>query len=213
MRLGKVSMAMLAFGGLAVLFSGCLSFKGQPEAKQIKDDQVRIKVRICGQNASDPGDCPVGNKGPSVDEETGEITVLAGLRVPKGSVKVPRKIEAGQTDLVLTKDADFKRELNQVAPKGNKYKWFGYSGTDTFTADSPDARVKFLLKLNKKFDKKSLKYRPTVGWRQVDAPSDCGADPFEFQGSVVDGDGRICINDPTRDETEKHLKVKIKKKD
>jgi hypothetical protein len=211
MRLGKFSLAALAFVALAALFSGCLAFKGQPEAKQISKDEVRVKVRICGSSTSDPGDCPEGNKGPATDESTGPLTVLAGLRVPKGGVKVPRTLEAGQTDLVLTKDADFKRELNQVAPKGNKYKWFGYSGTDTFTADSPDARVKFILKLRKKFDKKFLKYRPTVGWRQEDAPTDCGADPFEFQGNVFDGDGRICINYPSENDTEKHLKVKLKK--
>jgi hypothetical protein len=209
MRLGKVSVFALAVVALGALVSGCLVIKGKPEAKQISKDEVRVKIKICASNADDPADCPAGNKGDSV-EGSGELTVLAGLRVPKGT-KVPKKVSANQVDLTLEKDADFKRELNQVAPKGNKYKWFGYSGDGSFTEDSPDARVKFILELPRKFDKKQFKYRPTVGFRQIDAPSDCGADPFEFQGSVIDGDGRICINSPSKSETQKNLKVKIKK--
>jgi hypothetical protein len=211
MRLGKVSLSALALVALGAIVSGCLVIKGQPEAKQISKDEVRIKIKICGSNAEDPGNCPPGNKGDG-PEGTGDIEVLAGLRVPKGT-KVPKQVKANQVDLTLDKDAEFKRELNQVAPKGNKYKWFGYSGAGTFDPDTPDARVKFIVELPRKFDKKNFKYRPTVGWRQIDAPTDCGADPFEFQGNVLDGDGRICINSPSENETQKNLKVKIKKKD
>jgi hypothetical protein len=211
MRLGKVSLSALAFVALAALFSGCLVIKGTPEAKQISKDEVRVKVKICASNIEDPADCPAGNKGDST-EGSGTLEVLAGLRVPKGT-KVPKQVKANQVDLTLDKDADFKRELNQVAPKGNKYKWFGYSGEGTFTADSPDARVKFIVELPRKFKNKNFKYRPTVGFRQTTAPTDCGADPFEFQGNVFDGDGRICINSPSENETQKNLKVKIKKKD
>jgi hypothetical protein len=209
MRLGKVSLAALAFVALAALFSGCLVIKGTPEAKQISDNEIRVKIRICASNSDDPADCPEGNKASGVPESTGTIEVLAGLRVPKGT-KVPRTVKANQVDMTLDRDAGFKRELNQVAPKGNKYKWFGYSGEGTFDPDTPDARVKFILELSKKFHGKKFKYRPTVGWRQVDAPTDCGADPYEFQGSVFDGDGRICINSPSENDTQKSLKVKIK---
>ena len=209
MRLGKVSVSVLALVALGALVSGCLVIKGQPEAKQIKKDEVRVKIKICASNPDDPADCPAGNKG-AVGEESGTLRVLAGLRVPKGT-KVPKKVNANQVDLALSKDADYKRDLNQVAPKGNKYKWFGYSGIGDFTVDSPDARVKFILELPRKFDKKNFKYRPVVGWAQVDAPRDCGANPYEFQGSVIDGDGRICINSPSENETQKNLKVKIKK--
>jgi hypothetical protein len=209
MRLGKVSLSALALVALGALVSGCLVIKGQPEAKQISKKEVRVKLRICATNSDDPADCPEGNKGSSV-ETAGTIEVLAGLRVPKGT-KVPKSVKANQVDLTLDKDADYKRELNQVAPKGNKYKWFGYSGVGTFDQNSPDARVKFILELPRKFDKKQFKYRPVVGFRQTEAPTDCGADPFEFQGSLVDGDGRICINSPSESETQKNLKVKIKK--
>jgi hypothetical protein len=210
MRLGKVSVIVLASGALVALLSGCLVIKGSPEAKQISDNEVRVKIRICA-SAGEGTDCPDGNKGPFIPEETGTIEVLAGLRVPKGT-KVPKTVKANQVDLTLDRDADFKRELNQVAPKGNHYKWFGYSGEGTFDADSPDARVKFILELSKKFDSKKFKYRPTVGWRQIGAPTDCGADPYEFQGVLADGDGRICINSPSENETQKSEKVKIKDK-
>jgi hypothetical protein len=210
MRLGKVSLSALALVVLGGLASGCLVIKGQPEAKQISKKEVRVKIRICGSSESNPADCPLGNKGYGA-EELASGTVLAGLRVPKGGVKVPKTVKAGQADLTLTKDADFKRELNQVAPKGNKYKWFGYSGEGTFDENTPDARVKFILKLSKRFDKKSLKYRPTVGFKQTTAPTDCGPNPFEQQGAGIDGDLRICINSPSENETQKHLKVKLKK--
>jgi hypothetical protein len=212
MRLGKVSLSALALVALGAIVSGCLVIKGQPEAKQISKDEVRIKIRICGSNPEDPAECPVGNKGFG-GAELASGTVLAGLRVPKGSVKVPKTLKAGQVDLTLTKDPVFKRELNQVAPKGNKYKWFGYSGEGTFGPDTPDARVKFILELSKKFDKKKLKYRPTVGFKQTNAPADCGANPFEGQGDTNEGTYRICINSPSESETQKNLKVKIKKKD
>jgi hypothetical protein len=212
MRLGKLSVGMLSFAGVAMVFSGCLVIKGQPEAKQISKDEVRVKIKICGSSESNPDDCPVGNKGFG-GEELGFGTALVGLRVPKGGVKVPKTIKAGQTDLVLTKDADFKRELNQFAPKGNKYKWFGYSGAAEVGPDTPDARVKFILELSKRFDKKKLKYRPTVGFRQENAPEDCGGDPFVQHGVGMDGTLRICINSPSESETRKHLKVKLKNRD
>jgi hypothetical protein len=87
----------------------------------------------------------------------------------------------------------------------------GVYEVDFFDVDTPDARVKFILGLPRKFDRRNFKYRPTVGFAYVDAPRDCCADPIEEQGDPFGDDYRTCINSPSRSETQKNLKVRIKK--
>jgi hypothetical protein len=230
MKPGRATLAGLACFALAGVFSGCVVFQQPPTLKQRgKKPQVVVKFRACMSSRSMDSTCEdTGNSGSSA--ESGEFRLLAGFRVPKGT-KTPKSVEArtfqtsaGVTGPVLTRNASYKRELNQLAPRNaKKFKYFGYSSApiDTFddTGDNASALFRVRMTVPKDLVGKKFKVLPVLGSYQVSGaqpvndPIACGADPFADNGSQAyfDGEWRICIDAPPQDEF-KPLKIKVKQK-
>jgi hypothetical protein len=209
MRLGKFHV-VLGAAALTALLTGCIAFKGAPTGEQIKKKpKVALSFTVCKSNG---GDCPNGNSD-STGADT--ITVLIGLRVPKGT-KAPQQFnaksvtESGSTANAMIRDSSFKSELNQKAPKGAKFRWFGYISEDPADTNPGDAEADFRVKLGvpKKLVGKKFKAAATVGWTSVDPGEDveCGPDPFGI------GTNSVCIDYPSQTDL-KNVKVKVKPKD
>jgi hypothetical protein len=212
MNLGKFHV-VLGGAALTALLSGCIAFTGSPAIDQIKKKpKVALTFTVCKSNGAD---CPNGNAN-STGASTS--TVLVGLRVPKGT-KAPQQFnaqsvtEAGSTSNSMVRDSSFKSELNQKAPKGNKFKWFGYVSEDPADTPTGDAEADFRVKLGvpDKLVGKKFKAAATVGWTTSDLSGgvDCGPDPFD----ALEGEGANawCIDYPSRADL-KNVKVKVKPK-
>jgi hypothetical protein len=222
----------LALFAVAGVFSGCVVFQQPPTVKQLgKKPKVSVKFRACMSNSEMGSTCP--DRGNSDDTlSSGDWRVLVGFRVPKGT-KAPQSFEAGTfqtngggtTAPVLSRDASYKRELNQRAPRNaNKFKYLGYSSEpinvtdDTGTSASALFRVKMTVPedlVGKKF-----KVLPVLGVYEVSdvqpasGPIDCGDDLYEepdSDTSYLNGTYGVCIDAPSKD-VFKPLKVKIKPK-
>jgi hypothetical protein len=231
MRFGRVAVAGLSSLALAAVFSGCVVFQQPATIKQLgKKPKVSVKFRAC-MSISGPGStCP--DRGNSEESAAfGDFRLLVGFRVPKGT-EAPKSFEAGtfQTNgggasaPVLSRDASYKRELNQSAPRNaNKFKYLGYSSepinVDDDTGTSASALFRVKMTVPEDLVGKKFKVVPVLGSYQVsDAqpasdPIDCGPDPFESTGDqdYFDGEWRVCIDAPAQDEF-KPIKVKIKPK-
>jgi hypothetical protein len=226
---GRVAIAGLASLALAAIFSGCVVFTQPLSVKQRGHKaQVVVKFRACLSEVDST--CDSGNSGNFPAD--GDFRLLVGFRVPKGT-KAPQSFEAskfqtnaspGGTAPVLSRNASYKTELNQKAPRNaNKFKYLGYSSEpinhpdDTGTSGSALFRVK--MTVPKGLVGKRFKVLPVLGSYQVsDAqpasdPIDCGDDPFESNGlgGLGDGEWRVCIDAPPQDDF-KPLKVKVKPK-
>jgi hypothetical protein len=230
MRVGRATFAGLACFALAGVFSGCVVFQQPPTLKQRgKKPEVVVKFRACMSSNSMDSTCE--DTGNSDDNgESGDFRLLTGFRVPKGT-KAPKSFEAGTfqtsagvTGPVLSRNASYKRELNQLAPRNaKKFKYLGYSSApiDIFddTGDNASALFRVKMTVPKTLVGKKFKVLPVLGSYQVSdaqpasAPIDCGDDPFDDSGnqSYFDGEWRICIDAPAQDEF-KPLKVKVKPK-
>jgi hypothetical protein len=231
MRFGRATLAGLACFALAGVFSGCVVFQQPPTLKQRgKKPEVVVKFRACMSSLSMDTTCEdTGNSGDPAFE--GEYRLLIGVRVPKGT-KAPKSFEAGAfqtstsgaTGPVLTRNASYKRELNQKAPRNvKKFKYLGYSSQpiNVFddTGDNASALFRVKMTVPKKLVGKRFKVLPVLGSYQVsDAqpqsdPIDCGDDPFADNGPAghAGGEWRICIDAPAQDEF-KPLKIKVKPK-
>jgi hypothetical protein len=230
MRPGRAVLAGLAFVALAAVFSGCVVFQQPPTLKQRgKKPEVVVKFRACMSSISMDTTCEdTGNSGDY--NASGDFRLLIGFRVPKGT-KAPRSFEAGtfQTSAgvsgpVLSRNASYKRELNQLAPRNaKKFKYLGYSSApiDVYddTGDNASALFRVKMTVPKDLVGKKFKALPVLGSYQVSAaqpesePIDCGSDPFSDNGIQAhsDGEWRICIDAPPQDEF-KPLKVKVKPK-
>jgi hypothetical protein len=230
MRVGRATLAGLASLALAAVFSGCVVFQQPPTLKQRgKKPEVVVKFRACMSSDSMDSTCEAtGNSGDYA--AGGDFRLLVGFRVPKGT-KAPKSFEAGtfQTSAgvsgpVLSRNASYKRELNQLAPRNaKKFKYLGYSSApiDVFddTGDNASALFRVKMTVPKDLVGKKFKVLPVLGSYQVsdaqpaDDPIDCGADPFADDGLPAHSDEiwRICIDAPAQDEF-KPLKVKIKPK-
>jgi hypothetical protein len=230
-RAGKGTLAGLALFALAGVFSGCVVFQQPATIKQLgKKPKVSVKFRACMSSTSPDSTCEdSGNSGNYAAD--GDFRLLVGLRVPKGT-KAPKSFEAGtfQTSArgasgpVLSRNASYKRELNQKAPRNaKKFKYLGYSSQPITipddTGDNASALFRVKMTVPKDLVGKKFKVLPVLGSYQVsDAqpasdPIDCGPDPFESTGnqSYFDSEWRVCIDAPAQDEF-KPLKVKIKPK-
>jgi hypothetical protein len=229
MRLGKLTVAALAFAALATVFAGCVHFTSGPTAKQIgKKPKVKVKFGVCAEGTAPGNPCqPASN---SDEASFGVGRLLVGFRVPKGT-KTPDSFKpkavvgaAGFTpgsSARLRRDDVYTSELNQLAPKGPKYKWVGYQ-SDPVQADmspQPSLEGTFSVKLGlpKDYDKRKFKVRPVIGGvADLSDPDfelpDCGSSPYELQddGDVAEW---ICIDDPSPDDVRKNIKVKLKRKD
>jgi hypothetical protein len=208
MRLGKFHV-VLGAAALTALLTGCIAFKGSPTAEQIKKKpKVALSFTVCESNGAD---CPNGNTDTT---SGGDATVLIGLRVPKGA-KAPRQFNAksvtssGTTSNAMVRDGSFKSELNQKAPKGAKFKWFGYvSEQEADSTTDKEATFRVKLGVPQKLVGKKFKAAATVGWGVLDPGEsvDCGPDPFE------NGENAWCIDFPSQTDL-KNVKVKVKPKD
>jgi hypothetical protein len=231
MGLGRATVAGLAFFALAGVFSGCVVFQQPPTLKQRgQKPEVVVKFRACMSSTSPDSTCEdSGNSGNYYAD--GDFRLLVGFRVPKGT-KAPKSFEAGtfQTSTsgasgpVLSRNASYKRELNQKAPRNaKKFKYLGYSSAPIAipdqTGDNASALFRVKMTVPKDLVGKKFKVLPVLGSYQVSdtqpasAPIDCGDDPFDANGlaGLVDGEWRVCIDAPAQDDF-KPLKVKVKPK-
>jgi hypothetical protein len=223
MRPSRLGLAALAFATLAVAFAGCVHFQPDPTAKQIgKKPKVKVKFGVCAEGGEG---CDVASN--SGEESDGFGRLLVGFRVPKGT-KAPDtfapKTVAGAAGFTpgasaqLRRDDVYESELNDLAPKGKKYKWVGYQ-SDPVEGDGPFLEGTFKVKLGlpKHFDKKKFKVRPVIGGFADDsdpdaALTDCGSSLYELQDNGSPFVRWICIDDPSPDEVGTSIKVKIKHK-
>jgi hypothetical protein len=229
MRIGRVALAGGATVALAAVFGGCVVFTGPATVKQVgKKPKVKVKFEICTSTLNPEFECPdLGNSDSTIGPRTARL--LVGFRVPKGT-KAPQSFEpaAVQTEMppasvVLSRDADYKRELNQKAPRNAKrFKYLGYSSepiavpgdTGGFTAS---AAFKVKMRVPENLVGKRFRVRPVVGFYMVGdeqpetEPIDCGADPFVSEGFAPVGTQRICIDSPAPDAFD-NVKVKVKPK-
>jgi hypothetical protein len=184
-----------------MLLAGCgVAFEGELAGKQAGKKKVRVEFTLCKE---DEGLCDTWN---TSDEER----LLIGFRVPRGT-KPPQEFSSTSgLPVQLTRDADYKSELNQKAPKGKKYKWFGYlSGVLDLNSDD-DASFAVRMKLPREFNRKRFKVRPVAGFTAPEtAEVDCGADVFDPEG---DPEATAwCIYAPSEADIDENLKIKIKK--
>jgi hypothetical protein len=230
MRSGRAALAGLASLALAAVFSGCVVFQQPPTLKQRgMKPEIVVKFRACMSSTSPDSTCEdSGNSGDYAAD--GDFRLLVGFRVPKGT-KAPRSCEAGTfqtsagaTGPVLSRNASYKRELNQLAPRNaKKFKYLGYSSQpiNVFgdTGDNASALFRVRMTVPKDLVGKKFKVLPVLGSYQVSEeqpatdPIDCGADPFDSNGlgGLSDGEWRVCIDAPAQDEY-KPLKIKVKPK-
>jgi hypothetical protein len=231
MSLGRATSAGLACFALAAVFSGCVVFQQPSTLKQRgKKPEVVVKFRACMSSFSMDTTCPdTGNGGDFF--AVGDFRLLIGFRVPKGT-KAPKSFEAatfqtstsGAGGPVLSRNASYKRELNELAPRNaKKFKYFGYSSQPIAipddTGDNASALFRVRMDVPKKLVGKRFRVLPVLGAYQVSGaqpesdPIDCGDDPFADNGVPAYGAGvwRICIDAPPQDEFTP-LKVKVKQK-
>jgi hypothetical protein len=200
--MGKRRLGLATVGAAAVLLAGCgVAFDGPLDGKQVSKKKVRVEFTLCKE---DEGACDTWNS-------SSDFRLLVGLRVPKGT-KPPQEF-ASQSGLPvqLARNASYKSELNEKAPKGKKYKWFGYL-SDVLNLESEDAAgFKVKMKLARDFKSKRFKVRPVAGFTDSDVTEvDCGDDIFD----PAEGGGEpnsLCIYTPREDEIDENLKIKIKK--
>jgi hypothetical protein len=213
MRFGKAGVLGLALLAMTAVFSGCVVFDGPITAKQVgKKPKVKVEFTVCRSSEG----CPrLGNSDSTV--QTGTVKLLLGFRVPKGT-RAPQTIKplstaavAGPvppTAAVLRRNQDYKRELGQKAPKGKRFKYFGYESDPFQAEDSGAADFEVKFKLPKRFERPRFKVRPVVGGISGDGPFEtCGPDPFELFEETV-----ICIDDPSP-EAMQSIKAKVRLKD
>ena len=227
---GRIAIAGLASLALAAVFSGCVVFTAPPTVKQVKKQpKVKVMFEVCLSDPDEGSGCQDGGNS-GVYNGPNEMRLLVAFRVPKGT-KAPQSFEpkSVETDnpptdtLVLSRDASYKRELNQKAPRNaKKFKYLGYSsnGIDVPSETGGlNAVARFAVKMTVPQDRvgKRFKVRPVVGTYEVsedqpvDEPIDCGPDPFEDQGFGSSGEFLICIDSPSPDEFD-NAKAKVKRK-
>ena len=189
--------------------TGCVVFKVEPKAKQVKTETVRVKLKICA-SSPDAGTCPdEGNSEEDADENEVNV-VLIGLRVPEGSglQRHPRS-----DVLELHRSGQFARVLNDEAPTPVGFEWAGYRSDAVETDPEDTAKVAIDVRLPDGFSGPRFRYRPTVGYFQPDAenPADspivCGAGLFDRE--IGDDGDRTCIDSPTPDATAEHLALTL----
>jgi hypothetical protein len=231
MRSGRAAVAGLASLALAAVFSGCVVFQQPPTLKQRgKKPEIVVKFRACMTSSSPASSCEdSGNSGNYPAD--GDFRLLVGFRVPKGT-KAPKSFEpgtfqtngTGTTAPVLSRNASYKRELNQKAPRNaKKFKYLGYSSAPITVPEETGSSASGLFRVKMKVPKdlvgKKFKVLPVLGAYQVsDAqpatdPINCGDDPFDSNdlNGLMDGEWRVCIDAPAQDGF-KPLKIKVKRK-
>jgi hypothetical protein len=231
MRFGRVALVGGALVAAAAVFSGCVVFTGPATVKQVgKKPKVKVKFEVCMSVPEPEFGCDDSGNSES-SSGPGDSRLLIGFRVPKGT-KAPQSFEPASVEtanppagtLVLSRDADYKRELNQKAPRNaKKFKYLGYSSepidvpgdTGGFTGS---AAFKVKMQVPDNVVGKRFRVRPVVGVYMVNdeqqpatEPIDCGPDPFASEGTGPSETLKICIDSPSADNFT-NAKVKIKRK-
>jgi hypothetical protein len=223
-KLGRVGAGAVLAISLGLVFGGCVVFQGPVTVKQVGNQpKVAVKFKVCNSDgdAAEP-DCPKqGNSGSDGDPGGSSLgeAVLLGFRVPRGT-GLPKRIRS----LTPGVSGSFKRlpqytaQLNDIAPHGPRYRWFGYSASPFDDVqqgnDSPRhdlARFKVLMDVPARIVGKRFKVRPVVGWyddAELEDGLDCGPDPFAYYSDGNNG-STICIDSPTPAQTRKSVKTKI----
>jgi hypothetical protein len=222
-RAGAIAAVML----LGVALGGCVVFKGNVKVKQVGDKpKVEVKFKICNSDpdAANPR-CPdTGNSDSegSPSSSTNGEAVLLGFRVPRGT-KLPDRIRSRTAGVEGAFEAlpEYAQQLNDIAPRRDGYKWFGYSappfdnvqaGNDAPRFDLAGFKVK--MRVPDRIVGERFKVRPVVGWyddAEIPGGLDCGPDPFDYYNEGQDG-LTICIDSPSRSKTRKSESVKIEPK-
>ena len=198
--MGKRRLGLVAVGLAAVLFAGCgVAFKGAPTGEQTSKKKVTVSFTLCKEEG---GVCDTW-------DDNDQDRLLVGFRVPKKTKPPQEFASTSGLPIELARSASYKSELNQKAPKGKKFKWFGYiSGVLDLEAED-EASFAVKMKLPRNFKPKRFKVRPVAGWTGGNTTEiDCGDDVF---GETGGGQNAFCIYDPSESEIDDNLKIKIKR--
>jgi hypothetical protein len=200
--MGKRTFGVAAIGMALVLFAGCgVAFKGAPTGEQTSKKKVRVSFTLCKE---DGGVCDTW--GSSDDDR-----LLIGFRVPK-KTKPPQEFASNSgLPIQVARSSSYKSELNAKAPKGKKFRWFGYI-SDRLVLDAEDeASFAVKMKLPRDFKPKRFKVRPVAGFTDGDnTVINCGDDIFNPEGGM--GANSFCIYAPLESEINDNLKIKVSKK-
>jgi hypothetical protein len=168
MRKGGVALCGAAVV-LAFLFSGCVTFSGEPTAKQIgKTPRVAVSFKLCRWH---PSTCPGEVNHPPTDSAWTDGHLLVGLRVPKGT-KAPKSFSAqriigGEGNLRLVFNPTYTQELNRKAPRRKGERYVGYSSrpiaTDVQQAGTV-AAFRVVVRAPKRLLGKRFEVLPVLGW-------------------------------------------------
>jgi hypothetical protein len=200
--MGSHGLRLAAVPLAALLLAGCgVAFNGEPAGKQVSKQKVAVEFTLCKE---DEGVCDTWSSG------GGDERLLIGFRVPKGT-KPPQGLSSKSgLSVQLTRSADYKQELNQKAPKGKKYKWFGYISDVLDLTAEDEAGFKVRMKLPKDFRHRRFKVRPVAGFTASDTTEvDCGDDVFNPEAGGTPT--AWCIYAPPPENIGDNLKIKLSK--
>ena len=194
----------VALAGVALVLTGCVEFQGDVKGKQISNDEVRVKFKICDDiNPNcNPEPMEIARRGAE------ETKVLLAFRTPKGT-DMPKDVRPKGIDITFNGSNSYTDEMNAKAPRKPNEKWHGYISEDITGQSAAEAKFKLVLGLPNK-PGKSFNYRPAVGY--VDgAPESSVTCAEDVQDGFDDGDTDfVCVDDPEEPvELGKSLKIPL----
>ena len=187
----------------AVVLAGCVGFDGKPTGKQISPQKVQIKFKVC--RAGDTKTC--SDQG---DWDSDNVRLLIGLRAPKGT-DVPGSFTPVGSDVGFVSFRPYARQLNELAPKRDGYRYFGWVSDESRTGDAWPATGRFRLKLGLPNDPgRRFRFRPVVGYQEVGAKGpprlDCGPNAYSQEEDA----NATCVDAPdTPADTRPSIKVPL----
>lgn len=193
----RKAFAITVAAAAVLVITGCTPrFVGPIKGKQISDEKVQVKFKIC-QREFGSDDCST-TKG----RQRGDTHYfhLIAVRVPRGT-KAPELFRNRGGELIYERSPSYAGELRELAPTPNRTRWFGYISED-LEGQQPDiARYKLKFKLPDD-PGDEFKYRPVTGYAFSEGTTgepprvECGdhmSDP-----SKESNPNASCVTDPTK---------------
>jgi hypothetical protein len=192
-------------GVAALVFAGCEpGFDGEPTGEQVGKRKVAVNFNLC--EANDAGGC-------SDEGADSAVSLLVGLRVPRGS-QVPDSFSSTSgTEINLVRNDEYKYHLNQLAPRNaERFKWFGYR-SETFPAATRGVeRAAFRVRMTvpEGYKRPGFKVRPVVGLASENAEQvDCGESAYN-RGANTRATA-TCIINPEEDQLDQDLVIPVER--
>jgi hypothetical protein len=195
--------AVVALVGVALGLAGCVEFERPIKGKQVSDDEVQVRFKICDDISANCNPEPMArHRGDS------ETRVLIAIRAPRGT-DMPTGFTPKNTEVLFSGSNSYSAEMNAKAFHKDSDKWHGYISEDISGNDKDKAKFKLVLGLPHD-PGGSFKFRPAVGYvngGQTDTVT-CAEDP---RNDFNDGDTEyVCVDDPdTKKELRKNIPVKL----